>query len=136
MFGKKKQQKRWDRSQYPDNWEEISYSFRELKDFTCEHCGVRQGTMRESKAGNPYTARTAAAHKWPNDTQNPEPELLCLCESCHRKYDNQFQELIDEGEHQAVMHDILLERRADEEEWEYCDICEMRLPDSHFPHGG
>lgn len=119
--------KRWDRSKYPPDWEDTSRSFRESRDYTCEQCGVRQGMLRISKAGNEYTARTAAAHKWPNDTHNPAPDLLCLCEICHMRYDHQFTEILEEGEHQAHLHEVLVE-------WEYCDVCEEYRPPSHFPH--
>lgn len=102
--------KRWDRSQYPDNWEELSQAFRASKQFTCEHCGTVQGTWRTSRAGNAYRSITAAAHRYPNDTRNPHPDLLCLCERCHCIYDGHFRGIIDEGKHQALMHEILVDR--------------------------
>lgn len=102
--------KRWDRSQYPENWEELSQAFRASKAFTCEHCGTVQGTWRTSRAGNAYRSITAAAHRYPNDTRNPQPDLLCLCERCHCIYDGHFRGIIEEGKHQALMHEILVDR--------------------------
>lgn len=104
--------KRWDRSQYPENWEEISRQFRASKHYTCERCGYRQGDPLVSRAGRIWRGTVDAAHKWPNDTRNPHPDLLCFCKRCHRWYDNQFQELLEEGRHQAAMHRILLEREG------------------------
>ena len=102
--------RRWDRSQYPPNWEEISYNFRLSKDFTCEACGYRQWEPRISRSGREHKGTVDAAHKFPNDTRNPHPELICLCKRCHRLYDNLFQELLSEGNHQATLHRILLHR--------------------------
>jgi hypothetical protein len=120
MFGKK----RWDREKYPENWEQMSYEFRESKDFTCEVCGYRQGDPLISKAGNEYRGSVDAAHRFPNDESNPDPELLCLCKRDHRIYDNTIKA---EYEHQENMMEIV--------QWEYCELCEMRMPPSHFPHG-
>ncbi len=127
MFGKKK---RWDRSKYPENWEQISRDFRESKDFTCEECGYVQGDPLISKAGNEYRGSVDAAHKWPNDTHNPNPDLLCYCKSCHRRYDNSFADLIEEGKHQAELHGILLEREG----YVWCDHEDCKgyyLPHEH-----
>jgi hypothetical protein len=104
--------RRWDRKQYPPNWEQISRDFRASKNYTCESCGYHQGDWLRSKRGRWYRGTVDAAHVWPNDTKNPAPALLCLCKRCHRLYDNMFAEIIAEGIHQAVLHGILLERRC------------------------
>lgn len=90
--------------------------FRASKQYTCEHCGTVQGTWRLSKAGNVYRSITVAAHRYPNDTHNPHPDLLCLCERCHPHYDGLFRGMIEEGMHQALMHEILVERFLEEQE--------------------
>ncbi len=126
----RKQRRRWDRSQYPENWEEMSRDFRASKDYTCEMCGYRQGDPLISHTGREYQGTVDAAHKYPRDTRNPNPDLLCLCKRDHRIYDNQFQELMDEGDHQATLHDILLEREG----YVWCDHedCEgYYLPHEH-----
>lgn len=107
--------KRWRRDQYPENWEEMSQAFRASKKYTCEHCGTVRGTLRFSKAGRWYRSKAVAAHRYPNDTRNPHPELLCLCERCHFAYDALFRGIIEEGEHQAILHEILLERYVEQE---------------------
>lgn len=112
--------KKWDRSQYPDDWEEISRRKREEAGWTCEFCGAEHQGQSTSKGGSSYTVRVAAAHKWPRDTRNPDPDLYCLCQSCHFSYDNQFQNLMEEGEHQARMHEIALEQ-----ELKYYDDCAL-----------
>lgn len=125
-----KSKRRWDRSQYPDNWEQISYEFRASKEFTCEHCGYVQGDVLVSKAGREYRGTVDAAHKYPRDTRNPDPELLCLCKCHHRMYDNGFQETMDEGDHQARLHGILLERDG----YVWCDHADCQgyyLPHEH-----
>lgn len=110
---------RWKRDEYPEDWEQISKEFRESKGYTCEVCGFQQGGTLTSKAGNEYKGTVDAAHKYPNDTQNPDPELLCLCKRDHRIYDNSFQHIIDEGKHQAALHSILLQQNGWDVEW--CD---------------
>jgi hypothetical protein len=124
--------KRWDRSKYPENWEEISHNFRASKDFRCEFCGYKQGDPLVSKAGNEYKGSVDAAHKYPFDEANPDPELYCLCKSDHRIYDNGWREEIEETEHQARMHDILL--NANGYETVYCSHEECQgyfLPHEH-----
>lgn len=115
--------KRWDRSQYPPNWKEISYDFRASKNFTCEGCGYRQGDWLLSRKGRLYRGTVDAAHKWPNDTKNSAPALICMCKRCHRFYDNGFTEIIAEGKHQAVLHRILLERRG--YEFRHDEMCQL-----------
>lgn len=103
----------WDRSKYPENWEEISFNFRASRDFTCEWdgCNVKQGDTLISKAGNEYKAVVDAAHAIPWETHNPDAELYCFCKKHHRIYDNLFNDEIAELEHQIRMHRILLSRR-------------------------
>jgi hypothetical protein len=103
---------RWQRSNYPDEWESISFLFRAGKDFTCEGCGVQQGTRVLSRAGKPYRVVVDAAHRYPWDTRNPNAELYCFCKRCHRIYDNIYREELEEVEHMAKLHRILLKKRG------------------------
>ena len=122
--------KRWDRSQYPPDWEQKSQAFRAEHNYTCEDCGYVQGDPLISKAGREYPGTVDAAHYWANDTHNPDPQLRCLCKSCHRKWDNQFQEIMAEGDHQVRMHEIALEREG----YVWCDHPDCQgyyLPHSH-----
>ena len=79
------------RSLYPDQWEHLAAACKEAANWTCEHCGARQHEVRTSKKGNPYFIYLHAAHK-NHDKDNPTPELLCLCVSCHARYDYEHRE--------------------------------------------
>jgi hypothetical protein len=103
---------RWDRSRYPIDWEEISYQFRKSKGFTCECCGVKQGTSVISKAGKVYRIVVDAAHKYPWAVSDPNAALYCFCKRCHRIYDNIYREELEEVEHMARLHRILLRKRG------------------------
>lgn len=121
---------RWDRSKYPEDWEAISRRKREEANWTCEFCGAVNGEGAQSRGGSTYTVVVAAAHKWPHDERNPDPDLYCLCQSCHRSYDNQFRDIIEEGDHQIKLHRIALEHEG----YEYCDHPDCQgyyLPHEH-----
>lgn len=104
--------KRWDRSKYPANWKEISFKFRESRGFTCEACGYVQWTPLVARSGKIWRGTVDAAHRYPADTMNPNPALLCLCKRCHRRYDNSHLESLEELQHQIRMHRILLARHG------------------------
>ena len=76
------------RKLYPKDWVERSRTFKESREWRCEHCGVTQGETRISRrTGLEYIVWLHAAHKHLHETQSPEAELLCLCPSCHGAYD-------------------------------------------------
>ena len=53
----------------------------------CERCGIANGTeLIGKKRGNVYKVRLAAAHL-NHDPENPDPELIALCEVCHLRHD-------------------------------------------------
>ena len=74
------------RKRYPPSWERLAQACKERAGWQCEHCGVEQYALVESHKGMPYIIYLHAAHK-NHDQDNPEPELLCLCISCHARYD-------------------------------------------------
>jgi hypothetical protein len=76
------------RPAYPANWEVLARQCKERANFTCEHCGVKQHQIVTSHKGTPYFIYLHAAHKH-HDRHNPTPELMCLCISCHARYDYQ-----------------------------------------------
>lgn len=89
----------WDRRRYPPNWEEIALAIKERAGWCCEWCGVAHGTWRTSRKGKPYQVVMTVAHlgiPYPDgrpgnrdDKWDVRPEnLACLCQSCHRRYDN------------------------------------------------
>ena len=120
--------KRWYSTRYPPNWRQISYRFREEHNFVCEHCGTRQGTPRVSHRGRTYFSIVCAAHRWPGDTMNPNPDLLCLCEICHFYYDWHFRRrkpALSELEHQKRLHTILIEQKIYLEDFIFSELFEL-----------
>lgn len=79
------------RPAYPENWEALALACKERAGWQCEHCGARQFDLVTSKRGTPYIIYLHAAHKY-HDRSNPDPELLCLCISCHARLDYQHQQ--------------------------------------------
>jgi hypothetical protein len=59
---------------------------KERAGWRCEKCGVKHGTIRRSlHTGRAYPVWLQAAH--PNhDPENPDPELVAVCGSCHWHY--------------------------------------------------
>jgi len=89
----------WDRLRYPPNWEETALAIKERAAWCCEWCGVAHGTWRISRKGKPYQVVMTVAHlgiPYPDgrpgnrdDKWDVRPEnLACLCQACHRRYDN------------------------------------------------
>ena len=89
------------RKNYPPNWEQLAAECRERAGNTCEHCGIAQHTPLISKKGNPYYVYLHAAHRHQLDQGNENPDLVCLCPTCHSRYDY---------EHRQRMKRIHLER--------------------------
>ena len=57
---------------YPDNWKDLATACKQRAGWRCEECGS--------------TERLGAAHV-NHDPENPNPELRCLCWTCHSMYD-------------------------------------------------
>lgn len=71
------------RRRYPRNWPQLAKACKERAGWKCEHCGVSQFAQRLSVwTGNLYTVYLQAAHK-NHDPENPDPELACVCATCH-----------------------------------------------------
>ncbi len=93
--------KRERRKQYPTNWEELARQCKERAGKQCEFCHIRHGAQRKSRRTRKrYTVYLHAAHA-DHDIGNPTPILLCLCPTCHGKYDYQ---------HRIRQHQVALER--------------------------
>jgi hypothetical protein len=101
-----KRGKRWDRSKYPPNFDDISLQKRKAHNFTCEFCG----RSNEDKFESGGDVRVSFAHKYKNDEANPNPEGYCLCQSCHWHYDHPSDKIKEEGDHQVAMHRIANEQ--------------------------
>ncbi len=79
------------RKRYPDNWDDLSWQCKEHAGWKCEFCQVTQGRKRKSKrTGHWYRVYLHAAHR-DHDLSNPHPVLLCLCPTCHGRYDYQYR---------------------------------------------
>lgn len=76
------------RRMYPKHWPQLAYVCKEAAGWRCQRCHIKQGSWRRSKrTGNRYRVWLHAAHVHMHDTHNPQPELWCLCPSCHGSYD-------------------------------------------------
>src|SRR6185436_9680234 len=74
-----------DRSKYPDNWEQLSWSIRmERAGNHCEWCGA------ENHKPHPVTGSyvvLTVAHLDRNPANNDETNLAALCQRCHLNHD-------------------------------------------------
>lgn len=74
-----------DKSGYILNWKQVSYCFREIKNFTCEKCSF--------KATNNLEKRFLHTHHVNKDkTNNSRYNLQCLCVECHSNVDEYHKE--------------------------------------------
>lgn len=100
------------RKQYPTNWEQLARQCKELAGWICEHCHVKHGRKRISKrTGNRYVVFLHAAHA-NHDIGNPTPVLLCLCPTCHGKYDYRHRMRQQQVQSEQVKHRLLLTSRG------------------------
>ena len=96
------------RKQYPDNWDDLSWQCKERAGWKCEFCHVKQGKKRKSKrTGQWYRVYLHAAHR-DHDISNPHPVLLCLCPTCHGKYDYRSRMRQKRLNHERLKHHLLL----------------------------
>jgi hypothetical protein len=74
---------------YPRDWEQLRLDCLQNADHQCQHCGIKDGTILESKrSGRPYIVYLHAAHTH-SDIENPTPQLIALCPRCHMKFDRE-----------------------------------------------
>lgn len=74
------------RAKYPASWESMARACKEAANWQCQECGAVQYELRTSRRGTPYLVYLHAAHV-NHDKSNPDPELKCLCISCHGRLD-------------------------------------------------
>ena len=80
--------KKWQRQQYPSEWEALAHACKVRAGWKCEHCGIAQFTVIESRTGQPYLIYLHAAHADPAQSKSePQPHLIALCVRCHARYD-------------------------------------------------
>lgn len=79
------------RKQYPKQWESLARQCKEQAGWRCNFCQITQGSQRVShRTGAVYTVYLHAAHR-DHDLANPLPVLLCLCPTCHGRYDYAYR---------------------------------------------
>jgi hypothetical protein len=99
------------RKRYPDNWDDLSWQCKERAGWKCEFCHIRQGRKRKSKrTGKRYPVYLHAAHR-DHDLGNPNPILLCLCPTCHGKYDYRYRMSQQQVRLERMKHQMLLVAR-------------------------
>lgn len=82
------------KSIYPKNWSEIRKNVLERDNFTCQHCGCKEGEIRNSERNKSYRCVLQVAHL-DHDPENWEvniDRLLSLCQSCHLKNDREHSQ--------------------------------------------
>ncbi len=100
--------KRERRKQYPKNWEQLARQCKEQAGKRCVFCHITQGKKRKSKrTGKRYRVYLHAAHR-DHDVGNPNPVLLCLCPTCHGKYDYRSRMHQKRLNHERLKHHLLL----------------------------
>lgn len=105
--------KPWQRKQYPPDWEALACACKERAGWRCEHCGVSQFTVIESRTGQPYTVYLHAAHAdHAQPKSHPAPQLLALCIRCHARYDYALKQRAMRVALEQKKHRRLLERRG------------------------
>ncbi len=100
------------RKKYPKNWETLARQCKERAGWTCEFCHVKQSRKRKSKrTGKWYRVHLHAAHR-DHDIGNPTPHLLCLCPTCHGKYDFHYRLSQQQSDFERRKHQLLLSSRS------------------------
>ncbi len=101
------------RRHYPPNWSQLAKQCKEAAGWKCEFCGIEQYALVESRRGRPYIIYLHAAHRWHNK-HNPAPELLCLCITCHSRYDYQQKQRERRISIERLRHQIALTVRVND----------------------
>lgn len=74
------------RSQYPENWEQMAHDVKSAADWTCQKCGKRCRRPGEPHETHRLTLTTAHLD---HDPENPKARLRAWCAPCHLSYDRQ-----------------------------------------------
>lgn len=75
----------YDKSLYPDNWDEIALRVKDHAGWICEHCGKKCREPGEKFDTHKRTATVSHLNHEPMDCR--AGNLRCLCAPCHLKYD-------------------------------------------------
>lgn len=93
---------------YPPNWAEIARACKDRAGWKCEHCRIAQGATRISRRGRPYKIALQAAHERHIDRGRDDARLLCLCISCHARYDYRHDQRIKDLRLHSLKHRMLI----------------------------
>lgn len=96
------------RKHYPPTWEQLATECKERANWQCEHCGAKQYSIAISKKQTPYFVYLHAAHRYQDDQHNPNPQLICLCVSCHARYDYTHRQRLKRIQLEQLRHLRLL----------------------------
>jgi hypothetical protein len=99
------------REEYAGNFDIKAQECRDRAGNRCEHCGIKQFTPMVSRRNIPYYIYLHAAHK-NHDYENEDAELICLCPTCHARYDNQWRERQKRLELEQLRHRYLLRKKG------------------------
>jgi 5-methylcytosine-specific restriction endonuclease McrA len=78
-----------DKTLYHPNFKKRGPSCVKRAQYTCQECGIKQGTERISKKGNLFKEQIHAHHV-NQDPWNARAKLLALCSRCHLKADKEY----------------------------------------------
>jgi hypothetical protein len=99
------------RKRYPKDWEQQARVCKELAGWRCVRCRIKHGSQRISKrTGAVYTVYLHAAHV-NHDPDNQAPQLMCLCPTCHGRYDYRARMKRLQLNHERLKHQLLLKSR-------------------------
>lgn len=70
-----------DRNGYILNWQQVSYCYRDTRNFTCEKCNFKASSEAEKKYLHTH-------HMDMNKKNNTRANLQCLCVECHSNVDD------------------------------------------------
>lgn len=96
---------------YPPNWAEIARACKDRAGWKCEHCQIAQGETRISRRGRPYKIWLQAAHEKHIERAQEDAGLLCLCISCHARYDYLHDQRIKDIRLHSLKHKKLITPR-------------------------
>ncbi|OLD63811.1 MAG: hypothetical protein AUF65_01505 [Chloroflexi bacterium 13_1_20CM_50_12] len=77
-----------DKSLYHPNFKKRGPACVKRAKYICQECGVKKGTERISKRGNPFKEQIHAHHV-NYDIWNARAKLIALCTRCHLKADRE-----------------------------------------------
>lgn len=73
---------------YHPNFKKRSAACVKRAGYACQECGIKKGTERMSRKGNPFKEQIHAHHV-NHDPGNPRAKLIALCTKCHFKADSE-----------------------------------------------